>query len=113
MPPIGPSGIEPAWGWPDAVVGFVLAVCFWALSARAASRLRGRDVVSVRTRAGARMPEQVPVGIGLVLALTVTLLVRGQPVGQLVVGVVAAALALFAGPSARPRERARDPSRNR
>lgn len=113
MPPIGPTGTEPAWGWPDAVVAAVLAVCLCALSVRAASRLRGREACPARARAAARIPDQVPVGVGLVLALTVTLLVRGQPVGQIVVGVLAVALTVVAGSSARPRERSRDTIRTR
>lgn len=97
MPSIGSNAIAPAWGWPDAVLACVLAICFWAVIARAVRR----------------MPGHAPVGIGLMLALTVTLLVRAQPVGQVVVAVAAVALTLVAYSPVRPFVRAHDDHRDR
>ncbi|MET0189859.1 MAG: hypothetical protein ABW212_12730, partial [Pseudonocardia sediminis] len=75
MRPIGPVDVAPVWGWPDAVVGLVLAVSFCLLIVRTVSWLRRRGTVTGR----ARGIDRAPVGLGLFLALLVTLLVRGHP----------------------------------
>lgn len=103
MPPIGP--VSAAWDWPDAVVGLVLATCTCVLMLHAASRLRPESGRAGRVLR--RVPDRVHLGLGLVLALVGTLLLRGHPFAQVLACASAAALTLAGTVPARHRPRVR------